>query len=386
MTGRATRDDVRLLVVDAGSAPGRLDDRAVADLPDLLGAGDVLVLNDAATLPASLRGTGPSGAALELRLAGPPDPAGCWPAVLLGAGDWRTRTEDRPPPEPVLPGARIALGPAAQLTARVVSVSPLSPRLVDVRFDRDGAALLAALYRLGRPVQYAHQDAPLDLWSVQTTYAARPWAVEMPSAGRPLSWRVLAELRRRGVELRWLTHAAGLSATGDPALDAALPLPERYDIPAATATAVARARAEGRRIIAVGTTVVRALEGAARPASGRGQVVAGPGITDLVIGPSTRRRVVDGLISGIHAPGESHFRLLGAFAPAPLLGAAHHHARAAGYLPHELGDLCLVLARPARAARDTVPAPGSRAHCAAHAPGGGPGRESAVAGRLSHKL
>lgn len=384
MTGRERRDDVRLLVVDATGGATRLRDRAVGDLPALLRAGDLVVLNDAATLPASLPGHAPSGAAVELRLAGPPDPAGCWPAVLFGAGDWRTRTEDRPPPEPVLPGARIALGPTGELTARVVSVSPLSPRLVDVRFDQDGAALLGALYRLGLPVQYAHQDRPLDLWSVQTAYAARPWAVEMPSAGRPLSWRVLAELRRRGIELRWLTHAAGLSSTGDPMLDAALPLPERYDIPPATAAAVTRARAQGRRVIAVGTTVVRALEGAAR-AGARGEVAAGPGITDLVIGPTTERHVVDGMISGIHAPGESHFRLLGAFAPARLLEAAHRHAVATGYLPHELGDLCLVLAPRSRAARDAVPHRRVQS-AAAHRPGGGPGREGAVAGRLSHKL
>ena len=305
--------------------------------------------------------------------------------MLFGAGDWRTRTEDRPPPEQVLPGARIALGPSGELIARVVSVSPLSPRLIDVRFDREGAALLTALYHLGHPVQYAHQDRPLDLWSVQTAYAARPWAVEMPSAGRPLSWRVLGQLRRRGVELRWLTHAAGLSSTGDPALDADLPLPERYDIPPATAAAVTRARARGLAIIAVGTTVVRALESAARTSGARGSITAGPGITDLVIGPTTERLVVDGLLSGIHAPGESHFRLLGAFAPVSLLEAAHHHAASTGYLPHELGDLCLVLARPARAARDAVPDPLVQT-AAAHAPGGGPGREAAVAGRLSHKL
>jgi S-adenosylmethionine:tRNA ribosyltransferase-isomerase len=161
----------------------------------------------------------------------------------------------------------------------------------------------------------------------------------MPSAGRPLSWQLLAALRRRGVELAWLTHAAGLSATGDPALDAALPLPERYHIPRATAAAVHRARADGRRVIAVGTTVVRALEGAARA----GQWAGGNGTTDLVLGPDSELRAVDGILTGIHAPGESHFRLLGAFAPAALLDAASRHARARGYVPHELGDLCLVL-------------------------------------------
>ena len=349
---REERDDVRLLAVD--TRHGRLLDRAATDLPELLFPGDLMVLNDAATLPASLPGRAPSGAPVEIRLAGPPGrDRSTWPAVLFGAGDWRTRTEDRPAPELLAPGDVIRLGEAVSsgvprpradgaasrsLTAEVVAVSPLSPRLVELRFDRGGAALLAALYRLGRPVQYAHQDRDLALWSVQTAFAGPPWAVEMPSAGRPLSWHVLAALRRRGVELAWLTHAAGLSSTGDPALDSALPLPEIYDIPRATADAVRRAGADGRRVIAVGTTVVRALEGAARS----GRTDGGTGTTSLVLDAHSLLRVVDGIITGVHAPGESHYRLLGAFAPPSLLDAAWRHARSRGYLQHELGDMCLI--------------------------------------------
>ena len=183
---------------------------------------------------------------------------------------------------------------------------------------------------------------------MQTAYAARPWAVEMPSAGRPLGWRVLGALRRRGVELAWLTHAAGLSATGDPVLDAALPLPEQYEIPERTAALIARARAEGRRVIAIGTTVVRALEGAAHA----GGVRPGSGTTAILLDQRSRLSVVDGLVTGIHAPGESHYRLLGAFAPAASLAAAAAHATARGYRPHELGDLALVV--PSLAARVTV--------------------------------
>jgi S-adenosylmethionine:tRNA ribosyltransferase-isomerase len=345
--GRADRRDVRLLAID--TAHGRLLDRAIADLPGLLATGDLIVLNDAATLPASLAGRAPSGAPIEVRLAGPPagsshdgelgDGAAAWPAVLLGPGDWHTRTEDRAPPDRLAVGDVVELGPAdAALRARVTAVSPRSPRLVDLCFDLVGAPLYAALYRIGRPVQYAHQDHDLALWTVQTSYAGPPWAVEMPSAGRPLSWQLLAALRRRGVELAWLTHAAGLSATGDPALDALLPLPERYRVPAATADAVHRTRAAGRRVIAVGTTVVRALEGAARD----GRWAGGTGTTDLVIEPGARLAAVDGLLSGIHGPSESHYRLLGAFAPLALLDAAWRRAQGGGYLQHELGDLCLI--------------------------------------------
>lgn len=333
MTARHRRADARLLVLEASS--GRLHDHSVVDLPELLQAGDLLVLNDAATLPASLPALTASGEAVELRLVGGPPDGDEWPAVLLGAGDWRTRTEDRPTPPALVPGDRVAIA-GGILEAEMVSRAPLSSRLLRVRFDRTGAALWRALYRAGRPVQYAYHPFDLDLWTVQTVYAGRPWAAEMPSAGRPLDWHTLGALRQRGVLLAWLTHAAGLSSTGDPAIDAALPLPERFEIPPATAAAVERARADGRRVIAVGTTVVRALESAARTG-----VLAG--MTDLVIHPDTLLRAVDGVLTGIHAPGESHYEMLGAFAPPRALAGAARHADAGGYLPHELGDLCLIL-------------------------------------------
>src|SRR5207249_5475771 len=111
----------------------------------------------------------------------------------------------------------------------------------------------------------------------QTAYAARPWSVEMPSAGRPLTWDVLLGLRRAGIAIARLTHAAGLSSTGDDELDRALPWPERYELPRATLDAIAGAHAAGGRVIAVGTTVVRALESAAA----RGELTAGPGVAKL---------------------------------------------------------------------------------------------------------
>jgi S-adenosylmethionine:tRNA ribosyltransferase-isomerase len=268
-------------------------------------------------------------------------------AVLFGAGDWHTRTEDRPPPPAVAEGSRLRFG---ALRATVGRHATLSSRLVELRFEGDGApldadALWAALYKEGRPVQYAHLAHDLPLWAVQTVYATRPWAFEMPSAGRPLSWEILLALRRRGVRWASLTHAAGLSATGDPAIDAALPLPEAFDIPAATARAVAEARARNGRVVAVGTTVVRALEGAAQQHNGHGGGLlrAGRGETDLRITPAFRPRVVDGILSGAHAAHESHFQLLSAFAGAELLAAAAVHAERAGFLTHELGDSMLVL-------------------------------------------
>ena len=323
----------RLLVVDPRA--GTLRDARIGDLPALLRAGDLLVMNDAATLPASLAGRGPRGEPIEARLLGEL-PFGAFRAVLLGEGDWRQRTEDRAPPARVEPGARLEF---AGLSATVERVSCLSPRLIELRFDRSGAEFWLALYRAGRPVQYAYTSGPVELWHVQVAYASRPWAVEMPSAGRPLRWETLLGLRARGVRLAQVTHAAGLSSTGDPAVDAALPMPERFEIPAATVQAVSDAREAGGRVVAVGTSVARALEGAAQG----GGLASGGGETDLLIGPGYKPRVVDGLLTGTHEPTASHYALLHAFAPAGLLARASEHAESAGYLSHEFGDSWLVL-------------------------------------------
>jgi S-adenosylmethionine:tRNA ribosyltransferase-isomerase len=332
----------RLLHVDPGR--GTVGDCTVDALPSLLRVGDLMVLNDAATLPASLRGSSSHGE-IELRLCGAPRDGdrGRWLAVLFGAGSWRERTEDRPPPPAIAAGERIEIEPPGSghgLAARVVSVSGVSPRLVELCFDRTGAPLWSALFRLGRAVQYSHTRAPLPLWHVQTAFAGRPVAAEMPSAGRPLRLPLLRALRSRGIGVSSVTHAAGLSATGDPALDAALPLPEASLIPAATVAAIEQARKAGGRVVAVGTSVVRALEGAAMD----GPLRAGVSLRGERIGPDHVPRVVDGVLSGVHAPGESHFELLQAFAPRALLEHALAHASEAGYLGHEFGDATLILA------------------------------------------
>lgn len=349
----------RLLVVDRETAS--LADRTVRDLPDVLRTGDLLIVNDSATLPASLFGEGPAGEPVELRLVGmapsgaagsgsnrsspehrgglsgsEPDPSARWTGVLFGAGDHRTRTEDRPAPPRVGPGQSLHFGQG--LSASIEEVSALSPRLVTARFSASGAALFSAIYRIGRPIQYSYVQRPLPLWHVQTPYSARPWSVEQPSAGRSLTLALLARLRDRGVEIATVTHAAGLSATGDPAIDARLPLPERYDIPARTVAAVARTSAAGGRIVAVGTSVVRALEGSFME---HASLVPGSGITDLRLGPETKLHVVTDLLTGIHDPGTSHFDLLTAFAPPGIIAAAHTRAEATGYLGHELGDFAL---------------------------------------------
>ncbi|MFO0556119.1 MAG: S-adenosylmethionine:tRNA ribosyltransferase-isomerase [Polyangiaceae bacterium] len=338
---KARSERERLLVVDAST--GAIADRLVPELPDLLAPGDLLVVNDAATLPAAVWVTLGS-ASLELRVESLEDDA-AW-VIAFGAGDSSIPTEARGAPPKLSPGDELAVAGTSQV-ARVLEVDAASPRRVRIAFESARAALVA-LYARGRPIQYAYVDRALELWDVATSYASRPWASELASAGRPLRWSLLGELRRRGVELARVTHAASLSSTGDPALDAALPRAERYRIDEDAALAIHRAKARGGRVIAVGTSTTRALESAAR-ATRDGAVAAREGVSALRIGPNTELLVVDMLLTGMHEPGTSHFELLEAFADRPLLDAATLFASSRGYRQHEFGDSMLIAS--ARAGR-----------------------------------
>src|SRR5215469_7907352 len=284
--------DARLLTIDAR---GRIGHRRRACFADLLRPDDLLIANDAATLPASLAGFHlPTGQPVELRLAGRaslhPADINRFSAVVFGAGDWRIRTEDRPPPPPLAPGDRLALGP---LAARIEAI-PDHPRFVRLAFEGTADEVWAGLARHGRPIQYAHLSCPLAPWDSWTRIANLPAAFEPPSAGFVLDWRLLGALGARGVGFATLTHAAGISSTGDPTLDARLPFDEAYVIPAATVAAIERVKGEGGRIIAMGTTVVRALEHAATG----GTLRAGEGVATNRIGRDTPLRIAGAILSG----------------------------------------------------------------------------------------
>ncbi len=334
---RARAEEERLLRLDPRTGVHRMG--TLTALPDHLRRFDLLVVNDAATLPASLPlRLENDPRALELRLAGFGGDAVTWWAVLFGPGNWHLPTEHRPAPPAAAVGDSVGVG---SLTGLVLEVSPLSPRLVRIRFQEDAERFYRELYRLGHPVQYSYVRQDLDLWDVQTRYGARPWALEMPSAGRPLTWDILARAREKGVRLASLTHSTGLSATGDPALDAALPLPERSELPQRTVDAIEFARQHQGRIIAAGTSVVRALEGNAL--ANHGCLRAGSGTVNLVLGPESTLQIVDGLLTGIHEPGTSHFALMEAFVSRELLEPALRDADAHGFLQHEFGDSMLIV-------------------------------------------
>jgi S-adenosylmethionine:tRNA ribosyltransferase-isomerase len=329
--------EAKLLHVDAR---GGIKSVPRSSLIELLRPGDIVIANDAATLPASLRGVHlPTGIEIEVRLAAraslAPDDVSRFNAILFGAGDHLTRTEDRRLPPPLAPGQRLRLG---SLTAMIEGLLG-HPRLVALRFENSIAEIWAALAGHGRPIQYAHMPQSLQLWDVWTPIAAQPVAYEPPSAGFALDWQLLAAFAAKGIVFATITHAAGISSTGDPQLDRLLPFAEPYRVPVATEKALRRACREGRRAVAIGTTVVRALEHAA---ARFGAVLAGDGVADQRIGAHTSLRVVDAILSGTHEPGTSHYDLLHAFAAAPLLRRADRALDAGGFRTHEFGDSVLI--------------------------------------------
>jgi S-adenosylmethionine:tRNA ribosyltransferase-isomerase len=331
-TPRTDKTNVRLLVVKKDDGKDRIEDSSIEYLPDHLRSGDLLVVNDAATMPASLYGKDGKNNQVEIRLTTQLNER-VWQAVAFGAGDWRTPTEERSSPPRFKKGEEILIAP--NFLARVHGENQLSGRLLNLEFNLSGEELWRSLYLYGKPVQYSYLHDELKLWSVQNVYSSRPWAVEMPSAGHALSWQILLQLIRKGVEIVPLTHGAGLSSTGDMNIDQALPLAEKFEIPTVTMEAVRRTRNSGSRVIAVGTSVVRALESAS---------LGLKEYTSLKFGPGSERMVVDGLLTGTHDVSESHYQLLRAFLPQEILARVSQHLEEENYLTHEFGDLCLILA------------------------------------------
>jgi S-adenosylmethionine:tRNA ribosyltransferase-isomerase len=321
------RDEVRLMV--ATRSDGGIAHHLVRDLPDLLSPGDLLVVNVSATLPAALAARAADGTPLRLHASMPaPDaPAGEWWVVELRSPDGADPVGDR------RAGERIALagGAAAELVAPYGDGARLWLARIDAR-----APFAAHLARHGEPIRYGYVREPWPLEAYLTPFSTEPGSAEMPSAGRPLTADLLARLAARGVLVAPITLHTGVSS---PERHEA-PYPERYAVPATTARLVDAVRWWGGRIIAAGTTVVRALESAAQPGGG---IEAAAGWTSVVITPERGLAVVDGLLTGWHEPRASHLLMLEAVAGEALLARSYAAALEHGYLWHEFGDSHLVL-------------------------------------------
>ncbi len=319
-----SRDDVRLLV--SSRREGSVVHSRFSDLPRFLAPGDLVVVNTSATLPAALPATRADGAQLELRLSTPArdrDLERFW-IVELRRGDapfGRVRTDE----QLALPG-----GATARILAPYAGV-----RLWLARLDLP-LPLEDYLAEHGQPIRYSYVPGRWPLSAYQNVYATEPGSAEMASAGRPFTAELITELVAGGVLVAPITLHTGVSSQERHER----PYAERYRVPEHTAKLVNTVHAWGGRVIATGTTVVRALETVARHDR---SVVPGEGWTDLVVTPERGLWTVDGLISGFHEPEASHLDLLSAAAGPELLARSYAAAVEHGYRWHEFGDSHLIL-------------------------------------------
>ncbi len=316
------RDGVRLAV----ATPAGVSHTRARSLPEHLHPGDLLVVNTSATVPA----------AVEFPRLG-----STWTVHVsteLDDGSWviELRLPDRS--GPAAPDAGEVLRLPGGVRLRVAEPHPAGQRRLWRARPLPSVDLVGYLADHGRPIRYSYVEGSWPLSALQNVYADRPGSAEMASAGRPLTERTLVRLMAGGVAVAPIELHTGVSSQEphEP------PQPERFVVPAATARLVESTRAAGRRVVAVGTTVVRALESA----SPAGRVVPSAGWTSLILGPDRPARVVGGLLTGLHAPEASHLDLLEAVAGRELVADAYAAVTgpdSPAYLWHEFGDSMLLL-------------------------------------------
>jgi S-adenosylmethionine:tRNA ribosyltransferase-isomerase len=319
----AGRDDVRLLV--AYRRTGELVDTVFDALPDFLTADDLLVINTSGTLPAALDAVLSDGTPVVVHLS-----------THLGDDMWALELRGEGGASPWtggVPDGTLRTAGGGRITLHGPFLGSARLRLGRLDFPQPALAYLA---RHGRPIRYGyvHEAWPIDAY--QTVWATEPGSAEMPSASRPFTPEMVARLVARGVGF-----APVLLHTGVASLEShEPPYPEFFRVPEVTARRVHETRAAGGRIIAIGTTAVRAIESAV---DDDGTLRAAHGWTDLVVTPARGVHIVDGLLSGWHEPKASHLQMLEAVAGRPLLEASYERALRDGYRWHEFGDVHLML-------------------------------------------
>jgi S-adenosylmethionine:tRNA ribosyltransferase-isomerase len=326
------RDGVRMMISRGLDDP---EPASFTSLPELLAGGDLLVVNTSATVPAAIDAELPDGRSVVVHVS-TELPGGLWMVELRQRVEGGASASLRLDPRPV--SVRLAGG----TTIHLVRPAPASRRLWLATVDGD-ADLLPALVARGRPIRYRYVATDWPLTDYQTVFAVEPGSAEMPSAARPFTADIVTRLVRRGVVVAPITLHTGVSSLEDDEL----PYPERYEVPVATAALANAVRAGGGHVVAVGTTVVRALETVTDQA---GVVHPGRGWTDVVITPERGVRAVDGLVTGWHEPAATHLAMLEAIAGREALVLAYEAAFAAGFRWHEFGDSHLILPYAGRAA------------------------------------
>lgn len=314
------RDQVRMMVLDRKT--GITSHDRFDQLGNYLKSGDVLVINSSRTLPAILKAKKHKdnfSEEVEVRLARRINGA-TWEALVVS--------------ETSHPGDRLVF--SEDLSGNIIKKNDNSP-LVTILFSKTGNELFQHIYSVGEPVRYEYINHPWELDYYQTVFAAQPGSVEMPSAGRAFSWELLFKLQRQGVKITSMQLHTGLSYLLDDKWDHSPEANhEEYFIPSESWTTIMEAKLSGGRIIAVGTTVVRALESAMNSGSLSGW-------TNLYITPEYQLKAADAIITGLHEPEASHLAMLSAFVEKDKLFNAYQEAILEQYLWHEFGDINLII-------------------------------------------
>lgn len=323
--------DTRLLLFNQEE---KVEHQKVNDLLNYFNKGDVLVVNKSATMPSSLMAKiDRSGEEVEIRLAAfqgkDSKNLDDWAAFSFGSGSWRDQTEDRGKPAEIRIGDQLVF--SGNLKAIVLNVD--KKRLLKIKFIAKNIA--QEIYQIGKPIQYSYLEEELGVWDQQTVFSSIPVSVEPPSASFVFNWELVLNLKNKGVEIVSLLHSAGISSTGDSELDSLLPLNEFYEVPKETLDAIKKARETGFKAVALGTTVLRALESSLNT----GELI---GHASTKITPDYKIQSVDALFSGMHEPETSHMKILKSFCSLNVLNQGYQEAIDDDYKGHEYGDVSLL--------------------------------------------
>jgi S-adenosylmethionine:tRNA ribosyltransferase-isomerase len=317
------RDHVRLLVSEGTAPPVHAQ---FDELGTFLAPGDLLVVNTSATIPAALDGELPDGRSAVVHLSGEL-PGGMWLVEIRrpqgnASAPWHL---DGPVEVALRDGGRLRLLAPFTGSWRLWIATLELPDPVH-----------SYLRRRGRAIRYGHVTHEWPITAYQTVFARTPGSAEMPSASRPFTHELVTSLVTQGVEFAPVVLHTGVSSLEG----GEMPYPERFDVPASTARRIAAVRRDGGRVVAVGTTAVRAV---AAVTDDRGEVHPGAGWTDVVVSPEHPVPSLDGLVTGWHEPESTHLMMLASFAGYEVLDAAYRAALDHGYLWHEFGDSHLIL-------------------------------------------
>jgi S-adenosylmethionine:tRNA ribosyltransferase-isomerase len=315
----SARDHVKLLVLDRQT--GQVYHDQFQRIGSYLEKGDLLIFNNSRTLPSVLYADH-NGKMVEIRLS-----------RRLSASEW----------DVLFPETHVRIGEKLTFPdggSAVITGDGSEAPLVKLQFSVQGPELLKLIYDYGEPIRYEYIQHPWPLEAYQTVVANVPGSVEMPSAGRAFSWNLIQHLKEKGNDVAFLTLHTGLSYYGNNKWPSPAKHPEAYSIPEQTAGKINEAKKNGNRVIAVGTTVVRALESAAGT---NGLIQAKEGVTSLYVSKYYSLRVADGLLTGFHEPEASHLDMLSTFVHEEFLLSAYNEAIAQNYLWHEFGDMNLIL-------------------------------------------